>query len=209
MQHQGIEYNWWKVLPVLLAASTLLTCCRTAKLQTLKSADIYVLVNARWRHSGTGAGNSYLYAERGPWWTTGIAIPQQLHKSHGTTSSSTVSSPRIYVPGFSWNCTKCYSQVGPIFHWFGEEAPNVGDDTGFLQSCNPLNWNAAHITICLAENLHILGGDKNGSHHICLGWNLQNQTKYLIPSIKFFLLVMFMGLSAVIYCALYLSGLFV
>jgi hypothetical protein len=37
--------------------------------------------NARWRHNGTGAGNSYLYAERGPWWTTGIAIPQQLHNA--------------------------------------------------------------------------------------------------------------------------------
>ncbi len=41
-------------------------------------------------------------------------------------------------------------------------------------SCNPMDWNVAHITICLAKNLHILGGDKNGSHHICLGWNLQN-----------------------------------
>jgi hypothetical protein len=62
----------------------------------------------------------------------------------------------------------------PSFHWFREEAPNVGDDTGFLQPCNPMDWNVAHIMICLAKNLHILGGDKNGSHHICLGWNLQN-----------------------------------
>jgi len=34
------------------------------------------------------------------------------------------------------------------FHWFREEAPNVGDDTGFLQPCNPMDWNVAHITIC-------------------------------------------------------------
>jgi hypothetical protein len=66
------------------------------------------------------------------------------------------------------------SQVGPSLHWFREEAPNVGDDTGFLKSCNPMDWNVAHLTICLAKNLHILRGDKNGSHHICLGWNLQD-----------------------------------
>jgi len=30
-------------------------------------------------------------------------------------------------------------------------------------SCNPMDWNVAHITICLVKNLHILGGDKNGS----------------------------------------------
>jgi hypothetical protein len=47
------------------------------------------------------------------------------------------------------NCTK----------YCGEEAPNVGD--------------VAHITICLAKSLQILGGDKNGLHYICLGWNLQ------------------------------------
>jgi len=37
--------------------------------------------NARWRHTGTGAGNCYLYAQRVRWWMTGIAIPQQLHKT--------------------------------------------------------------------------------------------------------------------------------
>ncbi len=49
--------------------------------------------------------------------------------------------------------------MGPTFDLFREEAPNVGD--------------VAHITICLAKNLQILGGDKNGLHCICLGWNLQ------------------------------------
>jgi hypothetical protein len=101
------------------------------------------------------------------------------------------------------------SGAQPRFHWFREEAPNVGDDTGFLQPCNPMDWNVAHITICLAKNLHILGGDKNGLHHICLGWNLQNlgvepnffHSKY--QRINFFLIVIFMGMSAVIYSALY------
>ncbi len=104
-----------------------------------------------------------------------------------------------------WNCTKCSSQVGPSPDFIG-----LGKKLQMLEmtqaSCN--------ITICLAKNLHILGGDKNGLHHICLGWNLQNlgfepnffHSKY--QRINFFLIVIFMGLSAVIYCALYLSGLF-
>ncbi len=66
------------------------------------------------------------------------------------------------------DCTKYCSQVGPTFDLFREEAPNVGD--------------VAHITICLAKNLQILGGDKNGFCCICLGWNLQTfePTKLLV-----------------------------
>ncbi len=77
-------------------------------------------------------------------------------------------------------------------------------------SCNPMDWNVAHITICLVKNLHILGGDKNGSQshlpRMELAKTLESGQTFSIPSIK---KLIFMGLSAVIYCALDLSGLFV
>jgi len=47
MQHQGILYNWWKVLPVLLAASTFLTCGSSSTLDF--EISIYVCpCDARW-----------------------------------------------------------------------------------------------------------------------------------------------------------------
>jgi hypothetical protein len=82
----------------------------------------------------------------------------------------------IWVPGFSGNCTKCCSQVGPSSAFIG-----LGKKLQMLEmpqaSCNPaILWIGIFPTLPFVYRriCTSFGGDKNGSHHICLGWHLQN-----------------------------------
>jgi hypothetical protein len=82
-----------------------------------------------------------------------IATSRKVYIS--TVVSFSTSLQKICVSGFWGIEQNTVHKWGPTFHLFREEAPHVGD--------------VAHITICLAKNLQILGGDKNGLHCICLG----------------------------------------